>query len=154
MTNEITAIVKGDQSLVVPGFSTQETVGAIAKALEYSGGAAQGLATAVKLARTTRWPDLSKAVDGGMQHVISVDNAAGYAELWHKGGSWYAVTGAGMAGPAVNKSDDGGRSGIYQIPKVTKGMEIGYAASRFASSLFGPIPLKKGGCDCGGADKR
>lgn len=151
MTNQISDIVKGDQSLVAPGFSPQETISAVTKALEYSG-AGEDLAASVRKARTTRWPDLSKAVDGGMEHIISVDNAAGYAELWHKGGSWYAVTGAELPGVTVNKSVDGkGHGGIYQIPKVTKGMEIGYAASRFASALFGPIPLKKGGCNCGGS---
>lgn len=149
MTNQISDIVKGDQSLVAPGFSPQETATAIAKAVEYSV-AGQDLADSVRKARTTRWPNLSKAVEGGMQHIISVDNAAGYAELWHKGGSWYAVTGAELSGQAIRKSEDGGHGGIYQIPKVTKGMDIGYAASRFASAVFGPIPLKKGGCNCGG----
>lgn len=152
MTNEIADIVKGDQSLVVPGFSQQETISALAKAIEYTAGAPQDLAAAIKKARYTRWPDLSKAVEGGMQHVISVDNAAGYAELWHKGGNWYAVTGANLPGASVNKADAGGGEpgGIYQIPKVTKGLGIGHASTRFASALFGPIPLKKGGCNCGG----
>lgn len=149
MTNQISDIVKSDPSLVAPGFSPQETSAAVAKALEYSG-QADDLAAAVRKARTTRWPDLSKAVEGGMEHIISVDNAAGYAELWHKGGSWYAVTGAEMSNGVISKSAEGQRGGIYQIPKVTKGMEIGYAAARFASALFGPIPLKKGGCNCGG----
>jgi hypothetical protein len=148
MAHDFLSIVKADQALVVPGFSPQESASAISRAAEYSG-AAGGLLGIAKKARTTRWPDLSKAVDGGLQHVISVDNAAGYAELWHKGGSWYAVTGAELSGQAIRKSEDGGHGGIYQIPKVTKGMPIEYAATRFASAIFGPIPLKKGGCNCG-----
>lgn len=150
MTQDIASIIKGSQSLVIPGFSQQETASAVLRAIEYTAGqAGSSLAEAVRKARSTRWPDLTKAVEGGMQHVISVDNAAGYAELWHSGGSWYAVTGAELSGEALRKSEDGGRGGIYQIPKVTKGMDIGRASIRFASALFGPIPLKKGGCNCG-----
>lgn len=154
MTNEIAQLVKNNPSLVVPGFSQQETVGALVKAVDYLAAAPQGLVEALKKARSTRWPDLSKAVDGGMQHVISVDNAAGYAELWHKGGNWYAVTGAELPGPSLKKAVTSNEpGGIYQIPKITKGMDIGHATSRFASALFGPIPLKKGGCNCGGNSK-
>ena len=60
----------------------------------------------------TRWSDLSKSVEGGINHFVSVENGGYYAELWSQGENWYAVTGAG-----IDKSE----GGIWLVPGVTKG---------------------------------
>ncbi|KKL09757.1 hypothetical protein LCGC14_2562650, partial [marine sediment metagenome] len=47
----------------------------------------------------TQFPWLYKGAVGGLQHVISVDNAGSYMELWRSGeneGNYYATTGAAI----------------------------------------------------------
>jgi hypothetical protein len=132
----------------VPGFSIGESARAICRAMDYVVGR-QPLDKSVDAVRTSYWPNLSKQVEGGLQHVISVDNAAGYAELWSRGGNWYAVTGATMPGDASLKKS--AKWAVYEIPRLRKGLGIEEATAIFLSRLFGDEPLKKsGGCNCGG----
>lgn len=85
---------------------------------------------------TSAWPTISKAVSGGLEHVISVDNGANYAELFHRGGSWYAVTGA------LRKSGELEWNDISAMQGVSKNMSITEVV---------PIFLKSTGvCGCSG----
>lgn len=76
------------------------------------------------------WPRLSKAAEGGIQHVVSADNGAYYAELWGRDGSYYAVTGAG----------------IYQMPGLEKGAKLEEALDVFLEKVVGKkeegVPLQ------------
>ena len=67
------------------------------------------------------WPRLSKAAEGGIQHLVSVDNGAYYAELWGRDGSYYAVTGAG----------------VYQMPGLAKGAKLEEALDVFLEKVVG-----------------
>jgi len=67
------------------------------------------------------WPRLNKAAEGGIQHLVSVDNGAYYAELWGRGGSYYAVTGAG----------------VYQMPGLAKGAKLEEALDVFLEKVVG-----------------
>jgi len=78
--------------------------------------------------RQTEFPQLSKSVFGGLQHVVSVDNAANYVELWRQGGNWYAVTGA------IQKSQVADWDSINLIPGVSKGMRISEVMPLFLKS--------------------
>jgi len=78
----------------------------------------------------TVWPRLSKAAEGGIQHLVSADNGAYYAELWGRDGSYYAVTGAG----------------IYQMPGLEKGAKLEEALDVFLEKVVGKrkegVPLQ------------
>jgi hypothetical protein len=78
--------------------------------------------------RTSRFPMLTKTVEGGFKHMISVDSGAVYAELWSKGDNWYAVTDA-----AINL-----------VKGIRKGMDARDAVPLFLKAVF---PRKR--C-CGG----
>lgn len=66
------------------------------------------------------WPRLDKAAEGGITHFVSADNGAYYAELWGRdGGSYYAVTGAG----------------IYQMPGLAKGAKLEEALDVFLEKV-------------------
>jgi len=68
------------------------------------------------------WPRLDKAAEGGIQHFVSADNGAYYAELWGRDdGSYYAVTGAG----------------IYQMPGLAKGAKLEEALDVFLEKVVG-----------------
>lgn len=99
--------------------------GRVSKAL-----AVGDVVTAYGSAFTPRWSRIGKAVRGGIQHVVSADNGAYYAELWSSGvgkdANWYAVTGAG----------------IHEVEGITKGMPLSEALSRFLAST-----VSKGGCE-------
>ncbi len=146
MNDKCLGLLKSDVTLQVPGFPMKETASAICRAVPYIGGKDTPFDEAVSMSRTTRWPDVAKAVSGGMIHVISVDNARSYAELWHKGGSWYAVTGADLNDPKVTKSSNSWA--VYQVPRVYKGMPLDEAATRFLTTVFGSLTTKAGGCGC------
>lgn len=148
--NCVDALVKSGSFPEVPGFSKSESAAAVCGACRYSKGYDERVGptpAAIAKARTTQWPNLSKSVMGGLQHMVSVDNAAGYAELWFQGGSWYAVTDA-----KLSRAFDSGatKSGIYEVAGITKGMRAGEATTRFLEATFGPLRLaKSGGCGCG-----
>lgn len=135
----------------ITGFSKSDSSYVACMAAQYCKGYQAGESPAmvealVKGILSSRFGDeLSKSVLGGIQHVISVDNAASYAELWHKGGNWYAVTGADMdkATGAVSKG------GIYEVAGISKGMPIREAVPRFLEAVFGPSKFSKG-CGCKG----
>ena len=66
----------------------------------------------------TQFPWLYKGAVGGLQHVISVDNAGAYMELWRSGendGNYYATTGAA----------------IKPLPGLAKGARLDEALDRF-----------------------
>lgn len=66
------------------------------------------------------WPRLDKAAEGGIQHIVSADNGAYYAELWGRDdGSYYAVTGAG----------------IYQMPGLAKSAKLEEALDVFLEKV-------------------
>jgi len=153
MIDECMGVLKAEPGLMPAGFPLREAAQAVARAIQYDAAAARlaktDLKRAVEVVRASRWPKLTKAVSGGFNHVVSVDNPAGYAELWTKpDGNWYAVTGA-MFGDddKIAKSSTGG---IYAIPRVHKGASIDHAAARFMAEVFGPSGVKAGGCGCKG----
>lgn len=136
----------------IPGLSRSESASLVCRALDYYDPSVP-LEKAVREIRRTAWPDIERSVSGGLQHYISVDNGASYAELWGRGGSWYAVTGApSPSGETFMKSARW--DGIYEIPGVFKGMPAEEAAARFLDRLFSP-PLARGhgGCNCGGSSR-
>ena len=66
------------------------------------------------------WPRLDKAAEGGIQHMVSADNGAYYAELWGRDdGSYYAVTGAS----------------VYQMPGLAKGAKLEEALDVFLEKV-------------------
>lgn len=132
----------------ISGFNKADVATAVCAASRYCKSYAPGSTDIRPLLKTilgSQFGDrLSKAVTGGLQHVISVDNAAGYAELWYKGGSWYAVTGASLD-KSTSQVEKGG---IYEIAGVTKGMPLAEASVRFLEAVYGPSRFDKG-CGCG-----
>lgn len=141
------AFLKSRSDLSIPGYTLVESARAICRSIDYLD-QNHAIDKAVEIVRTSHWPGLNKAVEGGMQHVISVDNAASYAELWSKGGNWYAVTGATMPGDTSLKKAKG--NAIYEVPGLTKGMGLEEASARFLNKLFGAPAAKKAGCaPCG-----
>lgn len=135
------------QLLLGCGFPTEGYTQALCRAVDYI--AEPNIAQALTKAKTSIWPGAGRSVEGGLQHVVSADNAAGYAELWHKGGSWYALTGAETDAdetPTLKKST---RWALYEIPGIYKGMAVETATARFLSTFFGPSLRKgPGGCGC------
>jgi len=108
---------------VIPGFTEKESSIVFDQIRQINGNLAKSVGMTEQQwageIRTSAWPTISKAVSGGLQHVISVDNGANYAELWHRAGNWYAVTGA------IEKSGDvGDWQFIDAIGGVNKGMSI------------------------------
>jgi hypothetical protein len=135
------------------GFSKSETASAICAVARYckafdgkniSHEIIKGILTD-RLGHDGRGNSLSKAVVGGLQHVISVDNAAGYAELWYRGGSWYAVTDAALSKAFDPKTEV---SAIWELPRITKGMKLSEAVPIFLEAIYGPVSMQKG-CGCG-----
>lgn len=145
------ALFNNNLSLSIPGFTTKETSEAFGLMADYLYKAddisANGLKELVTKTLTTDFSGIEKSVLGGIQHVISADNGAYGAELWTKGGSWYAVTGASLA------KATGVEAGIHQIPGISKGMRLTEAVPVFMETLFGEVRLSKGGekapCPCG-----
>lgn len=137
-------------NVVITGFSKAESAEAICNAYRYNKAADRPLTSAL-LGEITRsvlsdkFGDLNKSVLGGMQHVVSVDNAAGYAELWYKGGSWYAVTDAALSKALTGKATEM----IWEVPGIVKGMKLDEASVRFMEAVFGPANVQKG-CGCSG----
>lgn len=144
------SVIKASPTLLLgTPFPTDAFARAICRAVQYH--SEPNIPQAIAKSRASIWPEISKAVQGGLVHVISADNAAGYAELWHKGGSWYAVTGAKPKDPTptLAKADPWH---IYEIPGVTKNMPIEQATARFLGALFGAsLRLGAGGCGCAAA---
>jgi hypothetical protein len=103
--------------------------GTINKAL-----ASRDIVAAYGSAFTPRWGNIGKAVRGGIQHVVSADSGAYYAELWSSGvgkdANWYAVTGAG----------------IHEVEGIKKGMPLSDALRIFLASTVtkGCEPCRKG----------
>ena len=155
MSGECLEVLKAEPRLQVPGFTLRETAQAICRALDFMP-AGSKIDQAVMAARTTVWPDVAKAGPGGLQHVVSVDNGANYAELWYKGGNWYAVTGA--VDPKVSKAIQPGRilvppmtdkwGGIYEIPSLFCGDGINRAVGEFLTAVFWQAKLEKGSKAC------
>lgn len=136
-------------NLTITGFSKAESVDALCQACRYNKAYTFNRPiTKDVLASLTgsRWSELGKSVLGGLQHVVSVDNAAGYAELWYKGGSWYAVTGAELSKAFDSKTT---KSAVWEVPGITSGMKLAEAATRFLEAVYGPANLQKG-CGCAG----
>lgn len=79
---------------------------------------------------STRWAGLSKSVEGGIKHFISVDNGGYYAELWSQGENWYAVTGA---------KEDKQEGGIWEIPGIVQGMDARDAVPLFLKAMRGGV---------------
>lgn len=145
------ALQSNQLSLSIPGFTNKETSEAFGLMADYLYKAddisANDLKALVTKTLTTNYSGLEKSVLGGIQHVIAVDNGSYNAELWYKGGNWYAVTGA-----ALQKAT-GVESGVHMIPGITKGMSITKAVPVFMETLFGDFQLKKGDekpCNCSG----
>lgn len=96
----------------------------------------------------SRWANLTKAVEGGITHFLSVDNGAYYAELWSQGENYYAVTGADQ--DARDRTVQKG--GIWQVPGVVRGMNAQDAVPLFLKALeegrFGGQVGKNRGCGC------
>lgn len=90
---------------------------------------------------STRWAGLTKSVEGGISHFVSVDNGGYYAELWSQGENWYAVTGA---------KEDKQRGGIWEVPGVIRGMSAQDTVPLFLKALhdgvIGGTLRKRGGC--------
>lgn len=128
------------------GFSMSEMARTLCRAVAYSPDTSSPQTFAK--ARASFWPDISKSIEGGAQHVFSADNGSIYAELWYKGGSWYAMTGADPNGdPSFKKSDPWAP---YEIKGVYKGMALEEASARFLSTVFTSRLVKApaGGCGC------
>jgi hypothetical protein len=106
----------------MPGRTLRESATALCMAASVHKAATDnGLTPEVVLDMTTsRYPMLSKTVEGGFKHVISVDNGALYAELWSKGDNWYAVTGAA----------------ISLVDGIKKGMDATDAVPLFLKAVF------------------
>lgn len=137
--------------LELSGFNKSDSAYVLCRAATYCAGYTPERADSIihRTVLQSRFGDrLEKAVQGGFRHVVSVDNAGSYAELWHKGGSWYAVTGAG---DKVSKADGSDKGGIFEISGVTKGMPLREAGTRFLEAVFGPASFAKSasGCGCG-----
>lgn len=130
------------------GRTDQETATAVCLAASYDVdyNPATGVTpTLVGKMLTSKMSDLSKAVQGGINHFLSVDNGAYHAELWSQGDNWYAAT-------MASKSQ---RDGIWLIPGVIKGMPVQDVVPVFVKALskgaLGGADVKKsGGCGCGG----
>src|SRR6476659_5216173 len=118
------ALRKSNLSVEITGFTKAESEAAFCTVCRYdksfNGDITKGLIGTIL---STAYPSVSKSVLGGISHVVSVDNGAYYAELWYKGGSWYAVTGAELK-KATTKVE------YYEIPGITKGMSLPDAAVR------------------------
>lgn len=137
------ALKKSNISVEIPGFTKAETAEAFCTVCRYDksfdGNITKSL---IQRTLTTAFPSVSKSVLGGIQHVVSVDNGAYYAELWYKGGSWYAVTGAELK-KSTSKVE------YYEIQGITKGMSLPDATIRFAEAIFGPSSVVKAApCNC------
>jgi hypothetical protein len=129
--NKCVELLKAASLDEAPGRTLNETATSLCLAAQVHKAAAGGLTPEALLdMQTSRWPSLNKAIDGGFQHLISVDNGAVYAELWSKGDSWYAVTDAG----------------INLAAGIRKGMDARDATPLFLKAVFG---APKKGC-CGG----
>lgn len=139
------SLQKSNITVEIPGFTAKEASDAFCLVCSYDksydpkAGVSKEL---VGKALGSRWPGLTKSVLGGIQHVISVDNAAAYAELWYKGGNWYAVTGADL------KKSLGLSGGFYQIAGITKGMKLEKALPIFIETFFGKMTSKAAPCPC------
>ena len=139
----LAALKKSNLSVTIPGFTAKEAGEAFCTVCRYDksfdGNITKDL---IQKTLTTRWPSISKSVLGGIQHIVAVDNGANYAELWAKGGNWYAVTGAELA-----KGDT--KLQYFAISGVTKGMPLQEVAPRFVEAVFGPLNLSKSApCPC------
>lgn len=136
--NKCVELLKAAGFEPIPGRTFDESARSVCMAAEfckdYAGALTPELAAEI---RTSRWPLLTKAVSGGFQHVVSVDNAAGYAEAWAKGDSWYAVT----------------EKGVFEVPGIKKGMDARDAIPLFLKAITAPAgpQVRKG---CGGCGKR
>ncbi len=140
------ALQKSNLAVQIPGFSQAEATEAFYHIYNLSGDAVD-LKTSLTKALSSKWPGLEKSVLGGIQHVISADNGAYYAELWNKGGSWYAVTGA-----ELQKAYDLDGA-FYAIKGITKSMKLSDVVPRFLDTFgFNDMKLSKGEvakpCNC------
>lgn len=116
----------------IPGRTADESARTLCLAAVFHKAASEELTPEVFAGmRKSRWPGLAKAVAGGFQHAVSVDNGAVYAELWSKGENWYAVSGAG----------------VHQIDGVKKGMDARDAVPLFLKAVFADGTTRKRCCD-------
>lgn len=141
----LAALKKSNLSVNISGFTAKEAGEAFCTACRYDKSFdGQNISKELigKMLSST-WPSVSKSVLGGIQHIVSVDNGANYAELWYKGGSWYTLTGADL-----KKSHDWDSFGM--VTGITKGMGINEAMPRFLEAVFGPLTAKaEVPCPCG-----
>lgn len=139
----LAALKKSNLEVVMKGFTSKEAGEAFCTACRYDK-SFDGNITKELIGKmlTAQWPTVSKSVLGGIDHVISVDNGANYAELWYKGGNWYTLTGADL-----KKSKDWDSFGM--VTGITKGMGINEAMPRFLEAVFGPLTKSEKPCPCG-----
>ena len=120
--NKCTELLEAAGTEPLPGRTPDESSAALCMAASVHQSALKnGLTPEVLLElRTSRFSKLSKTVEGGFKHMISVDNGALYAELWSKGDSWYAVTDAA----------------ISLVAGIHKGMDARDAVPQFLKAVF------------------
>lgn len=137
------ALRKSNLNVEIFGFTKSEAAEAFCTVCRYDKSYDGNINKAlIQRTLTTAFPSVAKSVLGGITHCISVDNGAYYAELWHKGGSWYAVTGADLKKSAPKVE-------YYEIEGITKGMSLADASIRFAEAIFGPSNVVKAApCNC------
>lgn len=140
----LASLKKSNLEVQIPGFTAKEAGEAFCNACRYDksfdGNISKEL---IGKMLSPMWPSVAKSVLGGIQHVISVDNGASYAELWYKGGNWYTLTGADL-----KKSQDW--DSFSMVRGITKGMSMNDAVPRFLEALFGPLTAKaEVPCPCG-----
>jgi len=142
MDNELNSCIEKVRGLPnyasAPGFPEQDYASALCFAImaDDSYNPEVGI-TANMLAKvqTSRWPYVGKAVFGGMKHLVSVDNGGNYAELWHSGENWYAVTG---------RENKVWGEGIHQVEGIRRGATAHRATITFIRRAF--RKTRRGGC--------
>lgn len=146
MADPCADVLKASPELLIEGYTPSETTKSICRARDY---VSKGRSAADEVVgiRTSYWPQLAKAVEGGLKHIVSVDNGANYAELWAQGGNWYTVTGAEFPEDGTLRKSK--TAGVYALRGLKKGMSLEEATATFLKGMFGTPPLKKGGCNCG-----
>lgn len=144
-------VLKAAPHFQIPGLPLGELAKAVRRVTTYISRGRIDLGVLAQM-RTSIWNEsqISKTVSGGLDHVISVDNGASYAELWHQGGNWYGMGGLDADGKTVLKKT-ADHSDPFMITGILKGMGVEEATARFTQALMGPANLATGGCGCGGS---
>ncbi len=144
------AISSGRLSEAATSYGQERIARAMCAAAKFLNRSAEDARTFDAL-RKSRWPHAAEHVEGGLEHVVSVDNGASYAELWARGdGNWYVLT-EPVPTTAVRKDAVERVLGasIWEIPGVYKGMDLDRVMPRFLARSFGSIQIAGGSGDCG-----